>query len=48
MEHLPIWEKFSLQQTENCHLPGLIFSIVAAQLSHTTSKCSIARLCSLA
>jgi hypothetical protein len=42
------WGKLSQQQTENCHLAGLIFSTVAAQSSHTTSKCSIARLRSLA
>jgi hypothetical protein len=43
-----IWEKFSPQQTLNCHLAGLIFSTVAAQSSHTTSKGSITQLCSLA
>jgi hypothetical protein len=47
MQHLSIWENFS-KQTENCHLAGLIFPTVAAQSSLTTSKCSLARLRSLA
>jgi hypothetical protein len=48
MQHLPIWEKISKQLTESCHLAGLMFSTVAAQSSHTTSKCSITQLRSLA
>jgi hypothetical protein len=47
MHYLQIWEKFQNNKLK-IRLAGLIFSTVTAQLSHTTSKCRIAYLRSLA